>query len=395
MIPRIGRALGIFWINVGVALIMLIALEGVARIGISVWQRGGRATERAATAQSAVEGSSAMRADDESWGADYSREFAESYRAKWQPYVYWRREPYRGKYINVDAAGFRQTWNQTPAPSPGQLRIFMFGGSTMWGTGARDDFTIPSLVSKKLAGRTPSGVWVRNFGETGYVSTQEVVALILELQRGDVPDVAVFYDGVNDAWAAYQSGTAGIPQNESHRVTEFNSLDRLNLRHGFVEQLALYRIARSVVRARGGAAARGAGGLATQAMPLAKATVDVYLHNIGIVDALANRYRFRAVFFWQPTLYSKRALSAREQQILVRALRQYPGVRAFLGDVDEAFRERTSAGASTRVHDLSGIFNSDAETVFRDQFHLFEAGDDRVAGAITEVLKGITPEGTR
>ena len=50
----------------------------------------------------------------------------------------------------------------------------MFGGSTMWGTGARDACTIPSLLARALQGRGMS-LEIINFGETGYVRTQEVI----------------------------------------------------------------------------------------------------------------------------------------------------------------------------------------------------------------------------
>ena len=49
-------------------------------------------------------------------------------------------------------------------------------------------------------------VCVVNFGESGFVSTQGVIQLILELQSGNIPDLVIFYDGVNDVYAAYQSG---------------------------------------------------------------------------------------------------------------------------------------------------------------------------------------------
>ncbi|MER3445854.1 MAG: hypothetical protein C4291_03015 [Candidatus Dadabacteria bacterium] len=79
----------------------------------------------------------------------------------------------------------------------------MFGGSTMWGTEARDDFTIPSILSKKLWRR---GIRcdIVNFSGSGYVSTQEVIALLIELQRGNIPNLVIFYDGINDTYSAYQ-----------------------------------------------------------------------------------------------------------------------------------------------------------------------------------------------
>ena len=132
-------------------------------------------------------------------------------------------EAFPWEYINVDTAGLRITPAPTP-PAPASTRpltVFMFGGSTLWGTGARDAFTIPALVASELR-HAGLNVEVTNFGESGYVSTQSLVALLLELRADRRPDVVVFYDGVNDTFSAYSQLRAGLPHNEWHRDTEFN-----------------------------------------------------------------------------------------------------------------------------------------------------------------------------
>ena len=118
---------------------------------------------------------------------------------QWHPYVLWRRRPFTGRYINVDAAGRRRTSNRE-APGDRPIDIFGFGGSTLWGNGARDENTIPSCVSRLLdeSGRR---VRVTNYGELGFVSTQNLISLMLERQAGRVPGVVFCYDGVNDVVA--------------------------------------------------------------------------------------------------------------------------------------------------------------------------------------------------
>ena len=49
--------------------------------------------------------------------------------------------------------GPRATWNPPPrngADDPPPVRLFTFGGSTMRGWGARDDYTIASYLSELL-----------------------------------------------------------------------------------------------------------------------------------------------------------------------------------------------------------------------------------------------------
>ena len=96
----------------------------------------------------------------------------------------------------------------------------MLGGSSLWGFGAG---TIARSLRWSPASST-SGyrVEVRNLAEIGYVSTQEVVALVRELQAGYRPDLVIFYDGVNDTTSALLEGEAGVTTNERNRRAEFN-----------------------------------------------------------------------------------------------------------------------------------------------------------------------------
>ena len=100
----------------------------------------------------------------------------------------------------------------------------MLGGSSLWGFGARDNETIPSLLARDLDQRGWR-VDLKNLSEIGYVSTQELIALFRELQAGYRPDVVIFYDGVNDTTAALLlEGEAGLTTNEVNRRQEFNLL---------------------------------------------------------------------------------------------------------------------------------------------------------------------------
>lgn len=160
----------------------------------------------------------------EGWYREYGREFRVSTQMQWHPYVLWRRRPFTGRYINVDAAGRRRTWNRE-APGDRPTEIVAFGGSTLWGNGARDENTIPSYVSR-LLDESGHRTRVTNYGELGFVSTQNLVSLMLELQAGRVPGVVFCYDGVNDVVATLQSREAGLPQLSNRLSSTMNRLYR-------------------------------------------------------------------------------------------------------------------------------------------------------------------------
>ncbi len=383
MVRQIQQAVRFIWLNIGVALLVLILVEGVGD-GYLVLRERARDAAVLADLEQRYESDAGA---DQSWVQEYNRELDErgldpAREDEWHPYVYWRPRPYHGKYLNIDAAGVRRTWNSTSSPAPGQLKVFMFGGSALWGVGARDEFTIPSLVSKKLAARLESGAWVTNFAQSGYVSTQEVIALMLELRKGNVPDVVVFFDGVNDTFSALQSGVAGIPENESHRVAEFNSLNRFNWRSG-IGRLALYKLGARLLRARGGSlSARFARADDRSTDALAREVVEVYLQNVSIVDTMAQRFGFREIFFWQPTVLTKRYLSQRERQWYGEDERWGPSFHK----LNDAFRERMRTRRLDNVYDLSGVFDEVSGTMFIDAWHITEAANEKIAELMTRTL---------
>jgi hypothetical protein len=226
------------------------------------------------------------------------------------------------------------------------------------------------------------------------VSTQEVIALMRELQRGHIPDVVVFLDGVNDTLSAFHSGVAGLPLNESHRVAEFNSRDRLNWQGGLLRQLGLYRLAKRVVERSGIRSHRPyTGETETGLDPLADGVVAAYLGNVKIVKALAAQYGFRVFFFWQPTVFSKTPLSAWETQVKFSSGWAQAG--PLFARVYERFAAATRGGRFDDLVNLSGLFEQDATTVFIDGAHMTEAGNDKIAEAMEQALKDLRRAGPR
>lgn len=119
----------------------------------------------------------------------------------YRSFVGWRREPFHGNFKNVLAPyGVRRSINSSPNGS-----TWFFGGSTMWGTGAVDDETIPSWYAKQ------SGRPVFNLGESAWVSRQSLNQLLNLLGDGFRPERVVFYDGVNDVLHGCRAELKNVP----------------------------------------------------------------------------------------------------------------------------------------------------------------------------------------
>jgi lysophospholipase L1-like esterase len=329
-----------------------------------------------------------------SWPNDYYKELETSNKARWVSYVYWRRSPFTGKYINVDNEGLRATWSSTNENNVGKdaKNILMLGGSTMWGLGARDEYTIPSMVAKQM---TQHGIKVRvtNLAQVGYVSTQEVIALYLELRKGNIPDIVIFYDGFNDAMSAYQMAEAGLPQNEFNRIQEFNSSKKefkvapiAEFRNTVTEMLSSVRLTKALLHRAGfmmpGEPAK-AGPLLmldasppSNAEPLAQDVADLYRANLMTVKALAKHYGFHVLFYWQPLLYDKTRSTPYEDENK-RAHRKFQG---FFEKTYQAVRNSELERSHTGMfHDLSRMFADTADPIFVDWCHIGETGNAAIA----------------
>jgi lysophospholipase L1-like esterase len=375
------------WLVLGVTLLLVVVVEGCFSAVIAVRTRVRK------TAAELID--DRVRADtypDSAWVREYFTEFHASSDVFWRPYVYWRRSPYRGRYVNVDLEGIRVT-PQDPPPAatdgPG-VRVFMFGGSTLWGTGARDQFTIPAILARELRDRGIPAEVV-NFGESGFVSTQEVIQLLVLLQSGRVPDLVIFYDGVNDTFSAFQQRRAGIPQNEFNRVREFNLTQ--GTRYGALASGALSGSAtlRVLSRLQSRLGLRRPRERVFNLDSLAVATVELYRSNLRLVKALAGQYGFRVLFFWQPTAFGKARLTPYEavERAKQRGLEDF-FARAYAA-VPEVFRGEEA------FRDLSGIFAASTQPLYIDWSHLGETGNrlvaERIADDVARLARDARPLG--
>ena len=257
-------------------------------------------------------------------------------------------------------------------------------------SGARDDSTIPSFLARKLRERGIE-VKVTNFGESGYVSTQEVIALIRQLQKGNIPDLVIFYDGVNDVYSAYQQQSAGLPQNEFHRAREFNltqpgsygALRTVFLRRT-IDRLATVRVARGLLNRLGTGVQTDAVAAYWRATDnsvagkegLLREVLSVYEGNMRMVRVLGQAYGFETLFYWQPTVFDKEHLTAYEKVQRDSVVGLQPFCQAVRGLV---CRGNILADHEGAFHDLSSIFAEVRQPVFIDWCHVSEWGNELVA----------------
>jgi lysophospholipase L1-like esterase len=384
LLGRMAHLAAMLWIQIGITIALFAVISTAAGQAVNAVRRSRESREPAPT--QAYAGAS--------WAPAYFKAM-NSVRMRWYPYVYWKTAPMRSPYLNIDQQSNRVTWNK-PHPRGGNgrpvLRVFAFGGSTTWGAGARDDYTIPSLLAKHLAGNAAYDVAVSNFGQMGWVTSQEVIYLYELLRRGERPDLVIFYDGVNDTFLGYQDGIAGLTQSEFLRAQEFgilaSSTGRKRLYTTALRTFLMNTGLADLIKLLMGKDPQDferpdvtpLSTIAYLAPPsdfegmdaVERDVVNIYLFNRQFVAMLGDRFKFGSLFYWQPVIYSKTPLTALE--------RNFAGVRSRQQFFAGTYQRVAAAARAGDVHDISGILDGDRNrSYFIDPWHITEAGNEIVA----------------
>lgn len=324
---------------------------------------------------------------NEPWAADFFREYKKIVRFKLDPLIGWRTKATSGRFINVDQRGVRRTFGAKRDSTAESL--FFLGGSTVWGEGARDHFTLASLLAKQLR-RENLSVRVTNYGERAYTNQQSLTRLVHLLLRGEVPDYVILYSGANEVIRPYIYGKPGIFQfsefDEFLIQRDSNSLVRFGLLAAETVQKhsLIYRTVKKLTRRI--KKSSGVPGVADaysteQLHRLAGEIAGNYLRSVRLLNNLARTYGFQVITVLQPVIFTKPHLS--EEERTIDTWTQNAKLKQLYLDTYRQILERQPL----HLHDLSGVFTSETRTIFMDFCHISEYGNAEVARAIFEIIK--------
>jgi hypothetical protein len=321
------------------------------------------------------------------------------------PFVVWRSNPALNRdSVTITADGYRITPGMSNDPEA--FKVFLLGGSAMWGSNVSDANTIGSFLQRDLTEALDCPVAVYNLAQVAHSSTQEVIELVLQLRAGNIPAAVIFYDGFNDTFGAYEAGKAGghlserlIGARVEGRPEAYNVLpplqsilrstntyllisslqDRINERTDLVADLETYST------------------MGIDADSLALEIVSTYIGNLEVVDALANQYGFEYMMVLQPSVwYGAKQFTEYEQKIY------NGGFEFFLSGDDPAFKELYTRAYSLfedvavdSVHCMSyaGIFDGIEETVYNDYsgVHVKPWANKIIAEILSNDLQSLFP----
>jgi lysophospholipase L1-like esterase len=304
-----------------------------------------------------------------------------------QSYVEWRTGPYDGETIFVDETFTRRT----PGADCGadSYTVFAFGGSTMWGVGAPDELTIPAYLQAGLEAVRDEPICVVNFAQLGYVSTQSVIALILELQREHIPDAVIFYDGVNEVRRAYNTVQKEAAENAPEDTTS-SSRDALQEAGTLPSLLSGSRLAQWVWNLSQPSTTEDSQSGTTRTLELdpnelADDIAKIYLTNYRLLDDLSRDYGFEFYFFWQPVIFvTGKRLTQEELRIIQQNQIAAPG----MAELYDATYQRIGEALADYPHlyAIHDVLDDQESQVFIDSNHITPEGNQIVAEEMLRII---------
>ena len=297
--------------------------------------------------------------------------------ADYCPYIGFCEQKFDAGNYSIVSAGERTTINLCNSSVNNSkenkpINIFLFGGSTTICAEVLDQDTWASQLSAELCKRGYN-VNVRNFGESSFVSTQEMIKMLLTLQKGEKPDYVIFFDGYNDFYSAYQNGRIDYPQNAAFDVLSYRAFNQQN----FFNPIFLSATLKGVQHL---ARTKSVVYTDAQILNLSTALKEQYVQTAHEVEALGVVYNFTPLFFWQPTVMTKPNRTAYEEA-------SAQGAYADFARIGEYQNTTTMQESVPEFHDISNILENETEPYYIDQVHVGIRGDTKIAQAIADYVE--------
>ena len=268
--------------------------------------------------------------------------------------------------ININKDGFRGT---ELSENANNFRIFIIGGSTVFGTSSSDKTTIPGILQELInEDENLQSVEVINAGMNGafsYTEKKYIEDKIINLE----PDLLIIYDGMNDLtkpFSKYNETRSGNYYNDFSRDILDNHLKFWKT--PFFIQWFLTNDLQALNNSK---------------VPFNLEKIDektaIWSERWQEVCTLGKNENFDTVVILQPLLpSSKKTISEDESKILDRIEVEkynlaYQKYADKLSDLDNV---------CTKTMDLRGIFDNEKKPIFSDTGHMADYGNSIVAKEI-------------
>lgn len=271
--------------------------------------------------------------------------------------------PWRGDGIAINELGLR---TDSPRPKlPGEWRIAVTGGSTVWGSYIRDADTIPVQLARALHERGYDKVTVYNFGIEGVLLASEL-RLLEHFREIYALDQVLFYTGGNDVLAAY---SARVPWTDAW--TGLFSLELVRAAGRLVGRL------------------RPRGRVFDAAEPDRARRSNRLVGAVTAVAAYCGAQGLRCDIVLQPWLLSRAHPVGPETRLASGVEATFSGLAELW---DAVYAGAQDAGPKDHVFDLRAAVDDVRSPIFADMVHVNEIGNAAIAQRLVPIVARALPQ---
>lgn len=286
-----------------------------------------------------------------------------------------RLNDFKGKYINV-IDGHRRT---EFVPEEARNTVHIYGASTIFSREVPDEYTIPSIVQRKVNEIT-NRYRVVNYGVPSADSGQQLYFLHeTKLKEGDV---VIFFDGgcdiINNVYNGYEHGLNINTLRNSEKTDILESkivpvLEKVKLIN-FATLLKYIKQKSPPLNTRN----------AEEVNARAIKASENFANNIRLAHQYSKMSGADFYHFLQPAIFSLKSRTKHEQFLIDNFLLTPPGIeRVFNYSIDKFVRQSNALNAQGVVSiDLSNVLENRQGEVFLDFAHTTERANEAIAMAI-------------
>jgi len=269
--------------------------------------------------------------------------------------------------ININNFGFRG--DDLNLQEKNTYRIFLVGGSTVFGSGATGDKnTIPGFLQQKFNDEADYSVQVINSGHNGMSSWGEK-RLILEKLMDYEPDLVIIYDGWNDL-----NSSVDIAENGPNLFLE-QIADIIRGMQFYKTPSALTLFLHSMSETNGEKEPN---------LDDARKKAAIWSNRISEVCQIGNKNNFDVILFLQPFVDAKKKKLTENEFSLFKKTSESQSLEyvEFEKLIPELKNECTDA------INLTNVFENVSKPIYFDNAHVVDEGNRIIA---EEIFSKITP----
>jgi hypothetical protein len=285
----------------------------------------------------------------------------------YSPFTLWNIEPnFNSKFINTTINGTRYTpsykmctnYDKNDSNLLENINIYIHGGSTIYGDGIlRDEDLIPFHLKCRALDDNRNFL-IKNFGQSGYNISNDLIVFSNLIRSGELPDMFIFYFGFNDVMHKVIKNQEHMGQFEFENSISF--FKKNNLRHSGVPSKDQINM---------------------RLNNLMSETVQSFKY----IDRLSNAYGFNYLFILQPTIFDDINLHEDDLNLKETIKKEYPFIYNSIKSYRELINEYKSSNNFKNLEIIRSCFpNKNQKWV--DIVHLTPGGNEMISNCIYDLI---------